>query len=592
MDSDNVDLLYGPYIHLPKGNYTVTVVYQCDSDQSAHPFAANGKDAFIRGDSFILDKNLNSVTCDFKTTEDLDNFELVVNYNRQGSFTISGITITTNHNGAKQGILWLLFVFLAFDGILVFRRLPEESKNIVLGIIGITFVSSLPLLYKGMAAGHDLLFHLSRMEGMFKELMLGHFPVRMQSAWLSGYGYPVSNYYGDLLLYIPAILRVFGVPIVIAYKLFILFINALTAAIAYFSFSRIFGSHKGLGLLLSLVYTTSIYRFSDLYVRAAVGEYSALSFFPLVAFAFWRIYTSNRLLKEQQIKYAIILAIGMTGIVYSHVLSVEMAAFILAVLSIVLIKKTIRLDTLKSLVLSAIVCILLSAAFLVPFLDSYLNDSVLINKIVDSGPQLIQENGSFISDFFTFFRWQPFGSGRDWMSAPGLILMSGLVISIYLWAMHRADLQMKILTACSCVTLFMATNLFPWNSFALHSKFGNMLAQVQFPWRYIAFSCLFLCMLLGKVVLAFERDGLLSVKDVGGISGKHLYYRICTCISVIAVIMPLFYLSEYVTLNGTYVVNYRDTAELGSHNVSGEEYALYDKISDTVSDLDNTPVMK
>ena len=96
-------------------------------------------------------------------------------------------------------------------------------------------------------------------------------------------------------------------------------------------------------------------------------------------------------------------------------------------------------------------------------------------------------------------------------------------------------------------------------------------------------------MLLSKVVLAFERDGLLSVKDVGGISGKHLYYRISTCISVIAMIMPLFYLSEYVTLNGTYVVNYRDTAELGSHNVSGEEYALYDKISDTVSDLDNTP---
>jgi len=424
---------------------------------------------------------------------------------------------------------------------------------------------------------------------MSRELKLGHFPVRMQSAWLSGYGYPVSNYYGDLLLYIPAMLRVFGVPVVAAYKLYVLFINALTAVIAYFSFSRIFGNHKGLGLLLSLVYTTSIYRFSDLYVRAAVGEYSALSFFPLVALAFWRIYTSNRLPKKQQIKYAIMLAIGMAGIVYSHVLSVEMAALIMAVLSIVLIKKTIRLDTLKSLVLSVIVCILLSVTFLVPFLDSYLHDSVQINKIVDGGPQLIQENGSFISDFFTFFRWQPFGSGRNWMSAPGLILMSGLVISIYLWVMHRADLQMKILTACSCVTLLMATDLFPWNSFALHSKFGNMLAQVQFPWRYIAFSCLFLCLLLGKVFLAYERDGFLFVKGVSEVSGKYIYYSICTCISVIAVIMPLFYLSEYVTLNGTYVVNYRDTAELGSHNVSGEEYARYDKISDTVCDLSNTP---
>lgn len=590
-EGDSVDLLYGPYINLPKGNYTVSISYQCDFDQSAHPFANNGKNVFIKGNSFILDKNLNSVSYDFRTTENLDNFELVVNYNRQGSFTVSGITITTNHNGLKQGFLWLLLLFLVSDGVLIFNILTEDSRKIVLGIIGITCAASLPLLYQGInsAVGHDLSFHLYRIEGMAKELKLGHFPVRMQSAWLSGYGYPVSNYYGDFLLYFPAILRVFGVPIVIAYKIFVLFINALTAIIAYFSFSHIFNNRKGLGLLLSLVYSTSIYRLSDLYVRAAVGEYNAVSFLPLVALAFWKIYTSKKPSKNQQIEYSLALAAGMAGIVCSHILSVEMSAFILVVLAIVLVRKTLRSSTLKVLMLSVIECILLSAAFLVPFIDSYVNDSVFINKIVNGDPKLIQENGSYVADFFTFFRWQPFGTGRGWMSAPGLILMSGLVISIYLWIMHRADLQMKILTVCACVTLWIATNLFPWDSFALHFKLGDLLAQVQFPWRYIAFSCLFLCLLLGKVLLVHERDGFLFTQDKESISRKSLCRRIYMCISGVALISSLFYLSGYVTFEGTSVANYRDTAELGSHNVVSAEYARYDKTSDTVSDVYNTP---
>ena len=229
-EGDPVTLIYGPYIPLHRGTYTVEIDYSADQTQSAVPHSPT-KFKFIRGNSFNLDKNLNHVSYDFKTTEDLDDFEVVVKYNRKGSFYINGITIRTNHNGVKQGFLWLLLAFLAFDGILIFRRLSDRQKLNVLAVIGIVLVSTLPLLYKGINRGHDLLFHLNRIEGIADELRNGHFPVRMQSRWNSEYGYPVSLYYGDWLLYFPAILRIMGVPLILAYKIYVFFVALMSTII-------------------------------------------------------------------------------------------------------------------------------------------------------------------------------------------------------------------------------------------------------------------------------------------------------------------------------------------------------------------------
>ena len=52
----------------------------------------------------------------------------------------------------------------------------------------------------------------------------------------------------------------------------------------------------------------------------------------------------------------------------------------------------------------------------------------------------------------------------------------------------------------SVVTLFISSNLFPWDHIAAGSGLGNSLAQVQFPWRYLVFALLFLTILFGSVI--------------------------------------------------------------------------------------------
>ena len=157
---------------------------------------------------------------------------------------------------------------------------------------GILFIVSLPEMISGFYDGHDMAFHLLRIEGIAQELKNGSFPARIHSLSLYGYGYPVSIFYGDILLYLPAMLRIVGVPVMSAYKVYILFINVLTMLISYFSFSKMF-KNRNVAVLGTLIYVTSPYRMLDVYIRAAVGEYTAMMAYPLIALALYLIYTSD-----------------------------------------------------------------------------------------------------------------------------------------------------------------------------------------------------------------------------------------------------------------------------------------------------------
>lgn len=65
----------------------------------------------------------------------------------------------------------------------------------------IWFIADIPFMMSYLpvaTTGHDLIFHLYRIEGIAQGLIEGQFPVRMQTVQAAGYGYPVSIMYGDI----------------------------------------------------------------------------------------------------------------------------------------------------------------------------------------------------------------------------------------------------------------------------------------------------------------------------------------------------------------------------------------------------------
>ena len=89
----------------------------------------------------------------------------------------------------------------------------------LLGILGC--IGLIPLLYPGIPQGHDLFFHLSRLQGMLDALNDGVFPIRINFSALDGYGYASGLFYPDFFGYIHVFLAKMGIKLLASYKLFI-----------------------------------------------------------------------------------------------------------------------------------------------------------------------------------------------------------------------------------------------------------------------------------------------------------------------------------------------------------------------------------
>ena len=104
----------------------------------------------------------------------------------------------------------------------------------------------------------------------------------------------VSAFYGDMLLYLPALGNIAGMGMGLSYRLFAVLIHLLTLFSAYYCFSGIFGRKSG--LTGAVTYAFLLYRFVDMYERGAVGEYCAIAFrsWPMRSTHFSKMNTSNR----------------------------------------------------------------------------------------------------------------------------------------------------------------------------------------------------------------------------------------------------------------------------------------------------------
>ncbi len=531
----SVTVIESPGIHLPKGTYTLDLWYQCDVTQSAIPYAENKNDRLIRADEFYLSSKQNHLTYMFSTDEDIDNFELQVNYNGQGALNLFDLHINSNNNGRRLAVLSMIAVFGLIDLVLLYRTLPKRWQTRMLTWLAIALISSLPLFFYGLSdlKEPDLAFHLMRISGISQGLRDGQFPVRINTAWISGYGYPASIFYGDILLYFPAILNLIGLCLYQSYKVFVFGVNLCTAGIAMFCFGRMF-RNRTIGALISLIYTTASYRMVDVFVRCAAGEYCAIMFFPLIALALWNIYTARNDSLKENIKNGIILAAGMSGIVTAHILSAEMIA--LAILTVFLIqyRKSFTWKTIRTFAIGVLCTLALSAFFLVPFVDYFLNVPVQITSSVGAQTKLIQTIGVSWADYFAFFN-NPFGEFSQMLCSPGPVLMLALVAAVYLWIRGRASRTVKILSAVSLIMLWLGSRTFPWNFLALHFRIFNFLAQVQFPWRYSALAILFLSVLLG--ILLKEK----SLEHLFCLDGR----RLVQVMSAAAIVMTCLFASYY-----------------------------------------------
>lgn len=509
---------------------------------------------------------------------------------------ITGVQIIPTHSFAYVHFLTVLALFAALDWLLLVltRRvaLPWrtlEARYSALAIVALVGVACLPLGLDYIIYGHDLTVHLTRIEGLKAGLLAGQFPVRMNPDIVSGKGYPFSLMYADLLLYPAAFLRILGFSLQTVYKLYVACITLATALITRYVLRRMF-NNETVALAGTALYLLAPYRLTNVYVRASVGEYSAMMFLPLVVYGLWRIYRQKPDEKAEPWCW-VSLALGFTGLLQTHLLTSVMTGFLTAIFCIVYAKRTFRRPVLLSLCKAAGVAVVWNLWFLVPLAQYMIQGVCRIAGRYDAAN--LQDSAVMLGQMFMLFgkgtgtaQSIKLGMEDEMPLALGTALGLGalaLAAAMLDPAVRKSDRKTTRISLWAlgfgALCVWMASDLFPWYEVYLSENplvkaFSSLLGKLQFAWRFLSPASLLLTFCAaGALTLLWNKRRELS-KQIA-------------MVLVLLTLIPAGYLM-YDTCDKSAVVHYISLGSMGMSSslkesqLAGGEYLPYD-LSDELS---------
>lgn len=454
-----------------------------------------------------------------------------------------------------------------------------KNKKYIVCYLVIILMASFPLFNNYLIRGHDIYFHLMRIEGLAQGLRAGEFPVRIQPAWYDGYGYAVSVFYSDLFLYPAALLRLLGISLQDTYKVYVVLCNIATALISGYSFGTIFRKRE-IGVFGSCLYTLAPYRLVNLYTRGALGEYTGMIFWPLLIYSCVLLLNEDRN-KVQLQKGAVFMGISMAGMLQSHMLTAEIACMVLLLVVIVHCRRTFHKEVMLAGCGAVAAALGLSAWFLIPFLDYMLFGRFNINSIRNNDI-MIQRQGAFLSQVFAIFdnavgQSLDAGAGTagDFTQGVGLSLMLSVIILMllcirgYLKQEERRNRQITITAAgLGVLMVAMSTLYFPWDRLCRISRICRyIIVKIQFPWRFTGVAVGLLVVVWCAVLNYTEREYDRRKKVI----------TICLAVGILLLSVGHF----VIDLNQRAErIQVRSVEEMDTFVVSGEEYLPVDTVLD------------
>ena len=498
--------------------------------------------------------------------------QLMVNFYGVGELRVDKILIRELTAWRLMKLLGWLVLFLLVDAVYIYFFVSRKASNKTAAAILLfaVFFASLPLMTDSLFRGHDLDFHLNRIIALANGLEAGHLFVPIQTEVLNGYGYASPLFYSQLFLYLPAILYNLAVPAQVCYQIYAILVNIATCLIAYYSFKGLVRDNK-IAAAGALIYLLSAYRITNLYVRAAVGEYTAMAFYPLIVYGFVRVYTTEE--TKLGIRDYLPIVLGLSGLIESHVLSCELAAMFIAVVCLVNYRKTFVPKRFITLAKAAVLTLCVNMAFILPFIQSMQMDI----RVNDDPVNQIQVQGTYLQQVFSVFQVS-LGDSRIGMNyemslSLGISLSMGLVIFAACCSMQnewrtRKSSTVKVGVLCTVFTvvcIVLSLRIFPWDSIENFSKLlAKVLCIVQFPWRYLSMATVF-----AAVVTVI---GLYVVKEI---KSARMMQFLCGMLCLTAVFTNSLYMANFTDVSGIERVYGDADVEKA---VSGGEYILSDTI--------------
>lgn len=380
-------------------------------------------------------------------------------------------------------------------------------------IVFLILVGSLILLKdlfkQGLYTSHDGIHQVVRFFYFDAALRDGQFPPRWAQGLVYGFGYPLFIFSYHLPWFIAESIRFLGFSIIDSVKYTFLVGFIFSGITMYLLQKDLFG--RLAAVAGSALYLLAPYRFSNIFVRASIGDATAFIFAPLVFWSFWK-------LKEKVgWKWVVLGSLSVAGLILSHAM---VAALFLSVFGLYFLfslpTAKNKISYLKSCVLIILGGFGISAYYFIP-------------SIVERGNTKFQElmNQIFEGNYFAsindliYSKWGygVFHSKEGAMSIQlGLIQWLAVLLTIiYLLKILIFDKKISaekkklvregiILVALFVFTVFMMLPV----SLPIWKMVGGVVF-IDFPWRYLAVSVFLASLCTGLLIKILGKGKIILV---------------------------------------------------------------------------------
>ncbi len=153
-------------------------------------------------------------------------------------------------------------------------------------ILSVSFILLKDLFKAGLYTSHDGVHQVVRFFYFDAALADGQFPPRWAQGLLQGFGYPLFIFSYHLPWFIAEVIRLIGFSIIDSVKYTFLAGFIFSGLTMYFLQREMFG--RLAAVAGTVLYLLSPYRFSNIFVRASIGDATAFIFAPLVFWVLWK----------------------------------------------------------------------------------------------------------------------------------------------------------------------------------------------------------------------------------------------------------------------------------------------------------------
>ncbi len=330
--------------------------------------------------------------------------------------------------------------------------------------------------------GHDSAYHYLRTEALKQRIEnLDLFNGGVDYLFNNGAGYASSLAYPDILLFIPALLRVFGLGIGTSMSVFLIICNALCYFSMFICVRKISGSGT-CGTIAAVIFSLSQYRIDNLFSRFALGEIQSYIFWPIIIYGLYDLIFDN-------FKKPYVLGLGIGCMLLTHTISAALALGLCLVMFIVFIKRIINSATPRKLfaklALTALTVITITAFYWLPLLEFMSSCELTVSHPINAASDFTVDVFNLFRDVTLLYADAGMGILIFALLIPRIMLCKNSPICQSIQNQNDKKRHKLLIAADSFMILgfivcYLSTNIAPWKIL------GAVFDFMQFSWRFFA----------------------------------------------------------------------------------------------------------